>query len=184
MQKPPGAGKDSFKVINADIVLRKVQKLKGLFGDMGCGYGSYSIAFAETNPHLKVIACDLWKEGLLTLKERCSGLKDRIFPVRLDLQKPLPFKNHTFSGILFANVLHDFKENNMINEVLKEALRVLSPKGLLLAVEFIPETTPFGPPLEIRIKQDELASALKNTGFVHVEIEPCGPYHYLATARA
>ncbi len=184
MQRPPGAGKDSFKIINADIVLRKVQKLKGLFGDLGCGYGSYSMAFAKRNPRLKVIACDLWKEGLLTLKERRSGLKDRIFPVRLDLQKTLPFKDKSLSGILFANVLHDFKDNNLINEVLKEALRVLSPKGLLLAVEFIPEPTPFGPPLEIRIKQDELASILKNTGFVQVVIEPCGPYHYLATAKA
>ena len=73
-QKPPGAGKSSYDLIDPGALWAALNLPQGItFLDLGCGQGNYSLAASSLiGPTGAVYAVDLWEEGLAALKARAA----------------------------------------------------------------------------------------------------------------
>jgi len=110
--KPKGAGRSSFELIDADRVLRELNlQEETVVLDVGSGYGAYSIALASRCPRCKIIALDLWQEGMKILKSD-SAEKDLrwVMPLIGDAGRAIPLKDGSADVCLTATVLHDLAE--------------------------------------------------------------------------
>jgi len=64
--------------------------------------------------------------------------------------------------------------------VCREVARILKPEGKLAIIEFKKIEGPPGPPLHIRLSQEEVDDFLSPFGFQLEKTEDIGPYHYLS----
>jgi len=182
-QKPPGAGRESLSLIEAprlfsELGLSRVQ----VFLDLGCGPGKYSLEALRYLPEEgRIIALDLWHQGLKILKEAMAAKEiSRIHPLLADIGQSIPLKENTVDLCLVANVLHDLAISRKEKKALKEIARVLKPRGTLAIIEFKKIPGPPGPPLAIRIGIQELREMVEPYGFELDRTTEIGPYHYLA----
>jgi len=85
------------------------------------------------------------------------------------------------ADIVFIGIaLHDFKDPF---KVLQNAKNTLKKDGRLVNLDWKKESTPFGPPLNIRFSESEAASLIERAGFNIVSIQDSGPYHYVIEAN-
>lgn len=92
--------------------------------DLGCGNGQNTQKAAKFAK--KVIGVD-FDENLLALARKSAKSQNIVFK-KIDLEKPLPFKNACFDKVLFLDVLEHLKNRD---QALEEAKRVLVAGGLL-----------------------------------------------------
>lgn len=92
--------------------------------DLGCGNGQNSQKAAKFAK--EVIGVD-FDENLLALARNSAKSKNIAFK-KLDLEKPLPFKNASFDKVLFLDVLEHLKNRD---QAFEEVQRVLVASGLL-----------------------------------------------------
>ena len=180
--KPPGAGKSSFALIDADKLLAELPLRQDmLFLDLGCGAGDYTLAVAEAiGKHGVVVALDLWEQGIETLQERAAAAgRDNLRSLQVDISKRLPLGDASVDLCLLATVLHDLVESGAAAGALKEAQRVLKPGGALAIVEFDKVAGPPGPPLGIRLTPEEVENLAAPYGFKKSRMARIGPYNYL-----
>jgi ubiquinone/menaquinone biosynthesis C-methylase UbiE len=180
--RPPGAGKSSFALIDADRLFQELPLRQDmLFLDLGCGAGDYTLAVAEAiGKHGVVVALDLWEQGIETLQERAAAAgRNNLRPLQVDISKRLPVGDASVDLCLMATVLHDLVESGAAAGALKEAQRVLKPGGALAIVEFDKVAGPPGPPLEIRLTPEEVENLAAPYGFQKSRLARIGPYNYL-----
>jgi len=85
------------------------------------------------------------------------------------------------ADIVFIGIaLHDFRDPF---EVLQNAKSTLKKDGRLINLDWKKESTPFGPPVDIRFNESEAASLIERAGFNVVSIQDSGPYHYVIVAN-
>lgn len=92
--------------------------------DLGCGNGQNTKKAAKIAK--KVVGVD-FDENSLSLARLGAKLKNTTF-LKVNLEKPLPFKNASFEKVLFLDVLEHLKNRD---QALKEVKRVLVARGLL-----------------------------------------------------
>ncbi len=186
MDKPIGAGRSSFELIDATLLLRTLNLREGMvFLDLACGEGYYAIAVAEViGEKGRVYAVDLWEEGITHLRKEVSarGLKN-IKAMVADVSKKIPLDDKEVDLCLMATVLHDLIQMKAHEGTLREVRRVLKPEGILAIVEFKKIDGPPGPPLHIRLSPGEVERMLDAHGFKKKWTQPqqVGPYNYLMT---
>ena len=186
---PHGAGKSSFDLIDAESLLDDLEPLaRRTLLDLGCGDGSYSLALSErAGPQGLVHAVDAWEEGIQELQQRMAEesieLDAPIHTHIADASQGLPLPKNSVDLCLMATVLHDIIQGGGHDKALAEIFRVLRPEGTLAVVEFDKvEDTP-GPPLHIRLSQEDLREFLQARGFGVTGIIPHAPPLYLAICR-
>ena len=59
---------------------------------------------------------------------------------------------------------------------------MLKPKGKLVIVEYKKIETPSGPPVSMRLSEQELGEITARFGFSMDRVSEVGPYHYLFIA--
>ena len=182
--KPPGAGKSSFELIEAEKLFQ-VLALKPWHTvlDVGCGPGMYTFAMAKIIGNGGcVYAADLWEEGITRLQERIErrGVKN-VRTMHADVSKTLSLPGDSLDLILMATVLHDLKEPGVQDGALAEARRLLKRHGVFAVVEFKKIPGPPGPPISIRLSPDEAAALVEPFGFTRTGLQEIGPYNYLVT---
>ena len=184
MEKPQGAGGSSFQLIDAEKVLGKLRLKKGnTFLDLGCGQGEYAIEFSKiVGEEGLIYAVDLWDKNIVQLRKALSaaGIKN-IKAIVADVSKVMPIGNDSVDVCLMATVLHDLILEKAADEAIKEAVRVLKPKGLLAIIEFKKIDGPPGPPMKIRLSPNEVESIVTPFGFIKKEVKEVGEYNYLIT---
>lgn len=92
--------------------------------DLGCGNGQNTKKAAKFTK--KVIGVD-FDENLLALARKSAKSQNIVFK-KIDLEKPLTFKNASFDKVLFLDVLEHLKKRD---QALEEVKRVLVAGGLL-----------------------------------------------------
>ena len=185
--KPKGAGKSSFELINTDILKRMLQIHQGsVILDLACGKGLYSQFLSDlTGPTGLIYAVDLWEEGLQMLEEEARKKEDaNILTLKADATREIEIDDHSLDLCLMATVLHDFKEMNAEQTVLKQVLSLLKPGGCLAVIEFKKIDGPPGPPKHIRLSQEETEKLVTGVGFKKINTAELGDYNYLTTFRA
>ncbi len=106
--------------------------------DFGCGNGYFSIPLAEVVANGKVHALDVIKETLEAVKSHASlkGIEN-IETIHCDLEilNGSKLENESMDLVLMRNILFQSQKKS---DIIKEAKRVLKPKGKLVLLEWIP----------------------------------------------
>ncbi len=182
-KNPIAAGNSSFDLIDSSKLFSELQLKKDtVFLDLACGSGSYSIAALKyIGDEGKIYAVDLWIEGIDNLlREIAAKHIKHIHASVADISRNILIETHSIDICLMATVLHDLIQDNTEEGTLREAKRVLKPKGLLAVIEFRKVEGPPGPPLKIRVSPENLNNILSSYGFRHVKTAEIGPYNYLS----
>lgn len=123
--------------------------------DLGCGTGGYLVwpAAKRVGKAGTVYAVDVRPavvEGIAHLA-RVNGLSQiKAIQANIEADHGTRLPNKSCQVCLLMNVLF---QNTKRPEMLREAIRLLTPGGRLVVVDWLNKPTPFGPPREQRIHQ-------------------------------
>jgi ubiquinone/menaquinone biosynthesis C-methylase UbiE len=184
--KPTAAGKSSFDLIDAEAFFRELDLKRGItFLDLACGRGAYCLKASEIiGPSGTIYAVDLWQEGIDQLK--ANALAENVLNIKAfvsDAGRHIPVDDQVVDVCLLATVLHDFVEDQIAKEVLKEVVRVMKPGSILAVMEFKKIDGPPGPPRHIRLAPSAVEDLLAPYGFSKDRLTDLGPYNYLMMFR-
>jgi ubiquinone/menaquinone biosynthesis C-methylase UbiE len=182
-ERPRGAGKNSFSLIDADLLFAELPLGRGgVFVDLACGPGAYSLAAAQRFPStLSIHAFDLAPELVAQLREQAAdaGLANIQAEVA-DIGRAIPMADASVDFCLMAMVLHDLVEDKAAAAALSEVKRVLRAGGVLAVVEFKKLPPPPGPPLQVRLAPAELEALLAGNRFRLKKTSSAGASAYIS----
>jgi ubiquinone/menaquinone biosynthesis C-methylase UbiE len=184
-EKPPGAGRSSFDLIDRERFFHELPVTKStVLLDLGCGRGEYTIPIAQAiGPQGKVYGLDAWEEGIIELRRRVSDAElKNVKAMVADIKRGVPLENAKVDLCLMATVLHDLLQDNTGEVALREMARVLKPDGKLVIIEYKKVESDWGPPVAIRLSEQEVEETIRPFGFQKVRASEVGPYHYLFVA--
>ncbi len=181
-----GHGPTSFWMHDPDRVFAELDLKPGqVFLDAGFGLGEYALhAAGLIGPQGQVHALDKREDLVAGLLARAAeaGL-DNLVVQACDLCKRLPLADGSVDCALLSTVLHIFDLNTQAGPLSREIHRVLKPDGFFAVIECKKEETGFGPPMHMRISQEELENAVSPCGFVKAGEVDLG-YNYMVRFRA
>jgi ubiquinone/menaquinone biosynthesis C-methylase UbiE len=183
--KPPGAGKSSFDLVNPQTVFEELGLTRStVFLDLGCGPGDYLLAAAERiGPEGKLYGLDAWEEGVHRLKRKILGKGlSNVHVLLSDVTKSVPLPDNSVDVCLMGTVLHDFFRDGGEQGVLLETARVLKPGGIFGIVEFKKIEGPPGPPIHIRLSPEEVETMIKPFRFRKERMLETGQFTYMLIA--
>jgi len=168
-------GSEREKILPVNLFLNLAKpKLNEFWADVGCGPGYFTLPIAE-KVH-KVYAIDISEEMLTICKRRASEkmlqnieyiqIKDENIPIGSDL----------LDHILLVNVFHEFDYRE---KILTELKRALKRTGSVYLIDWKYEKMDFGPPLEHRLRADEVIKDFIETGYVVREESDIYRYNYV-----
>lgn len=151
-------------------------KMKAI--DLGCGAGFFTIpASVLVGNKGRIYAVDNNNE-MLSLTVRKAAFRDmyNIDKINLDLEDigdlKLPSK---VDFAILGNILYMIR---LKVNLIRKASKILKEGGKLLIVDWEKIDTPFGPPVEVRLKEEEIIKICEKEGFVLEKRLDAGLYHY------
>jgi SAM-dependent methyltransferase len=149
----------------------------GDVADLGCGYGTFSIAAAQLTSGI-VHAFDIDRDMITATdtKARSLGLSNVMAVVRDFVAEGTGLSELSVGYAMLFNVLHAEDAVGL----LREAFRILRPQGALGVIHWVHDaSTPRGPDLSIRPRPEQCSTWASQVGFV-LEGAPISlpPYHY------
>jgi len=158
----------SFNMHDSELVFKALNLRKGdYFLDLGCGAGDYSVRAAKDVGELGMVyALDRWSEvtDKFTEKINAQGITN-INVMACDILQSLPIKSDNIDVCLLATVLHIPNIARAAKELFAEISRVLKAGGRLVIIEIKKEEMSFGPPLNMRLSQEEVKDLIVPHGF-------------------
>lgn len=148
-----------------------------VLADIGCGPGYFSIPAArKMAPGGQVYAVDVSQEMLDACRANAeaAGAGNLEF-VLAEADDEFPIPTGLCDAALLANVYHEVDPSS---HLLHELRRILKPGGIVLLVDWKPESTPMGPPLQERLDPQDVVEEFTNAGFILFGTCDVGPYHY------
>ena len=137
-----------------------------LIGDLGCGPGIFSLAFAARCPAGIVFASDIEPAQLdaLDARARKAGLLN-IVPVLASLDDP-HFPPGRLDLVFIADTYHHL-ENRV--DYMRRLARCLAPGGRVVVIDYKPGPQPHGPPPEHKLAAGVMRRELQEAGYVEVQ---------------
>ncbi|MCL4341372.1 MAG: methyltransferase domain-containing protein [Candidatus Thermoplasmatota archaeon] len=148
------------KYIDDNLILDFVSPDKNdVVLDIGSGDGHYTMLFSKYAKTAYAMDVNPKSKGMTEEKIRASGTKNVVHMLSDACEGDLPA---AFNKVFFGTSFHDLP----CRENLLDNLRAHGMTGLrIILLEFKKEDTP-GPPVEIRLAEEELQELLKSHGFV------------------
>ncbi|MDQ3018438.1 MAG: methyltransferase domain-containing protein [bacterium] len=170
-----------MKFINpANVVAQMGLRPGNIVADLGSGSGFFVLAAAKFVGNTGIVYAVDVQEAKLTATLSAStqqGFKN-VQAIKADLDKPFTdIEETSCDAVIMASILHEIGSRQAL---LKNAYRILKTGGKILAVEWKVEHTPFGPPLEKRISEEQLEHELGALGLRKEKGIPADMYHYAA----
>jgi ubiquinone/menaquinone biosynthesis C-methylase UbiE len=162
-------------------VVASLEPLEGkTVADIGAGTGYF--AFPVATRAAKVIAIDIDQRFLDYIEHKKQTQKiGANIETRLTTPDSPGLKASEADMVLIADTLHHI-ENRI--EYLKRLKNDLGKGGMLVIVDFKKEQTPPGPPVELRLAQEQVESELKSAGFAVISADRDSlPYQYIIRGR-
>jgi len=148
--------------------------------DIGTGTGYF--AFPIAKQAAKVIAIDIDQRFLdyIDQKKQTQKIGGNI-ETRLTAPDSPGLKVREADMVLIVDTYHHIEGRVEYLEKLKKCLR---KDGVLVIIDFKKVKTPPGPPVEIRLAEEQVKSELKSAGFTIVSTDrEMLPYQYIIKAR-
>lgn len=147
--------------------------------DMGAGTGFYAFLLSElVGPSGKVYAFDIQKDLLNKLKK--DAIERNLHNIEviwsdLDEIHGTTLHDNTVDRVIITNTLFQMeKKDNMI----KEAYRILRPKGKILLIDWTDSYGGLGPKASDVMKPDAARVICEHAGFVFEKEINAGDHHY------
>ena len=137
--------------------------LSGNIVDLGCGYGTFSIAAARKNKGM-IYALDIEKEMIQAVQKKASeaGLRNIVTFHRDFMMEGTGLPDDSCEYVMLFNILH--AEYPL--KILAEAERILTSGGRVGVIHWnYDPTTPRGPSLDIRPRPEQCKEWIKAAGF-------------------
>jgi len=165
---------DPAKVLAVLGLDRGVQDLV----EFGCGYGTFTLAAAGIAAGT-VHALDIEPEMVDVVRQKCceAGIVNVQAAVRDFVSEGIGLADNSMDAALLFNILHHEEPVALM----KEALRVLKPNGMLAVIHWNHDpTTPRGPAMEIRPRPEQCIEWGSEAGirFNVRDRYDLPPYHY------
>jgi SAM-dependent methyltransferase len=146
--------------------------------EFGCGYGTFTLAAAEIAAGT-VHALDIEQEMVAVVRQKCveANIANVRAEVRDFVAEGTGLDSNSMDAALLFNILHHEEPVDLM----KEALRVLKPNGMLAVIHWnYDSATPRGPALEIRPRPELCIEWGREAGFRFNERNryDLPPYHY------
>ena len=133
--------------------------------DIGAGTGLFSIQASKISKN-SIYALDVSQDMIDYLNMQKEELSlESLIPIKVGGDE-LPLDENSVDLVLMVTVLHEV--NNM-ELSLKEIKRIMKDSGKAYIVEFYKKETSFGPPVDIRIDNNDLINICKINGFKNIE---------------
>ena len=148
--------------------------------DIGTGTGYF--AFPVAKRAAKVIAIDIDQRFLDYIEHKKETQKTGAnIETRLTVPNSSGLKPLEADLVLIVDTFHHL-ENRV--EYLKKLKAAFRKGGALVIIDFKKEETPLGPPIEIRLAEEQVESELKAAGYTIVSADrDTLPYQYLIKAE-
>jgi ubiquinone/menaquinone biosynthesis C-methylase UbiE len=169
-------------LLSEELILDKAQigdKMR--VGNLGCGSSGHFVFPAAVRVGKKkgiIFAVDILKTVLERIDRRARQENySNIQTVwsNLEVFGATKIESGSLDVVLLINILY---QSHKRAEILREAIRLLKKDGRLVAVEWKNVSSPLGPPVEDRVKQDLLEEAGKKLGLKLDEEFSAGQFHY------
>lgn len=132
------------------------------FLDAGCGPGFFALpACRIVGAGGRVLASDISPAMLRELRSKSSQLGLKNLLVKKSNDPKIPFPDESADMVMLGFVLHESAE---LEAFLSEVARVLRPGGRIVASEWHPRETEYGPPLWARLDMGETRRLLRGAG--------------------
>jgi ubiquinone/menaquinone biosynthesis C-methylase UbiE len=167
------------KFINPSLVVAQSGLMQcQVVADLGCGSGFYAVPAAQmVGKEGVVFAVDVQEAKLAATVSIANqfGVKN-IKVVRADLAKPLlDIPTDSCDLVMIGNILHEINDKTAL---IQNTYRILKTGGKVLVVEWKRTATPFGPPLQNRVDQQQLEIMLMTAGLRKERELQADGYHY------
>lgn len=154
-----------------------------IIADIGAGTGYFALPLARAaGPRGMVYAVDAQEEMLDLLRQKLpfSGSGNIRLVGAEAVATTLP---HASCSLAFlANVWHEFDDRA---RVLREARRILRPRGRIAILDWRPDVERVaGPPLEHRLTADLTMRELASAGFATLSDAHAGKFHWLVLGES
>jgi ubiquinone/menaquinone biosynthesis C-methylase UbiE len=137
--------------------------------DIGAGTGYFARRFARHAG--KVYAVDIDRKLLDILAKNAPA---NITPVLASPDDP-KLEPASVDVIFFCNVLHHIEVRSLYLAKLRRALK---PGGRIVNVDFYKKPLPVGPPVEMKLSEDQVVADFKRAGFRLAGRKDFLPYQY------
>ncbi|MBT8190594.1 MAG: class I SAM-dependent methyltransferase [Bacteroidia bacterium] len=148
--------------------------------EIGAGTGYFSFRLVEAGA--KVIAADVDEKFQAFMKNKKDSLN--IKDDKLELRK-VPYDSSTLDNgevdmVLVVNTYHHIEKRPYY---FAEVFDGLKEDGKLVIIDFFKKDVPVGPPVEMKLSEDEVQAELKRAGFKRFEINSdLLDYQYIISA--
>jgi SAM-dependent methyltransferase len=137
-----------------------------LIGDLGCGPGIFSLAFAARCPQGIVFASDIEPAQLDALDARAAKARlANIVPVLASRDDP-HFPPGRMNLVFVADTYHHL-ENRV--DYMRRLARALAPGGRVVLLDYKPGELEHGPPPDHKLAAGVMENEMKQAGYVLVE---------------
>lgn len=137
---------------------------EGVFLDIGCGIGYFTIPAAKLLKGGIAIGIDILDELLEHAFERADEIENIDFRKCEEYSFPIEDKSADYA--MLCNVLHEIKDKV---KYLKEVKRVLKKNASLYLIEWDKNYRKSGPPVDHRITKEEIKSYCIEAGLEIIE---------------
>ncbi len=166
------------KFFDIDKILLSLEINKSIKNlvDFGCGYGTFSVP-ASRVVRGTIFAIDIDPDMIKITKDKI--VKNNIQNVKL-IQRDFfaegsGLNDKSVDYVMLFNILHLEEPEKLLDE----AYRILEYDGKLGIIHWIyDQTTPRGPPMNIRPKPEQCIEWATNSGFIFKKRCNLKPYHY------
>ncbi|MBI4282206.1 MAG: methyltransferase domain-containing protein [Chloroflexi bacterium] len=148
--------------------------------DIGCGTGFFTVPLAKYVNQGKLYALDTREEMLEECRQRLSAVHLSNVEVLHWKAKKLPLDKDSIDGVFLAFALHAAKDREGF---LAEAQGLLHKGGWLAVLEWYKRAMEEGPPLEVRVSEDEAKELGQKTGLRFVSQRDLNGKSYLVLFR-
>lgn len=151
-----------------DPVLHALELETGMrVADIGCGIGYFSLPLAErVGPSGEIVSVDPSPAARNELTRRRDDAKLLQVVVREGTAERTGLPDRHCDRILWHVMYHEVSDRE---QAIAEMWRILKPKGRWVVVDWIPEPTEKGPPLEDRVSPAVVAEESARVGFTVVK---------------
>lgn len=150
-----------------DIIARTELKDTDVVADLGCGTGYITVPLSR---HVaKTVAIDSQLGMLEDLKKRIGSDRGNDMNFVLAELPDIPLKDGSMDHLFLINMLHEVEDRD---KMITECRRTLKVGGMITLVDFQKRATSMGPPLEERIREEDIGGLFSGFDIKHAYSYP------------